>query len=86
MESAGRLKALPSMAAATMDAAAQLGQLPEAVDSLCMLARQQAEMRLASISTVLSPLLIMVVGAAMVVAMLVVLVPMLAMFNALSGG
>jgi general secretion pathway protein F len=86
MESAGRLKALPSMAAATMDAASQLGQLPEAVDSLCMLSRQQAEMRLASISTILSPLLIMVVGAAMVLAILIVLGPILAMFNTLRGG
>ncbi len=81
LASAGRLKALPAMTGATMDAASEAGNLPEAVESLCLLARQQAEMRLASLPAVLSPLLIMVVGAAIVVAIFIVLLPILNMYD-----
>jgi type II secretory pathway component PulF len=84
MQSAGPLSILPATIPATIDFASRSGQLPGALATLAHLYQQQAEMRIAAIPTVLTPLVIIPVAVMIAFAILAMMLPMISLIQSVS--
>jgi type IV pilus assembly protein PilC len=79
---ARQLSILPLPVLAVAQLAASRSDLPESLETLARLYEQQAEMRLGMIQSVLTPLLIVMVGAIIGVVVLGLFAPMVGLFQA----
>jgi type II secretory pathway component PulF len=76
---------LPATVPAAMDLAIQKSDLPNVMTTLAELYQRQAEIRLAVIPTVLTPLLLLLMAALIGVVIAALMLPLLRMFTLLSG-
>ncbi|HWP40748.1 MAG TPA: type II secretion system F family protein, partial [Tepidisphaeraceae bacterium] len=75
---------LPAPALAVVQLAAERGDLPESLQTLASMYRQQAELRLASVQTALPPVLIVLVALLIGLVVIGLFAPIISLFNALS--
>lgn len=85
MQSATPLAILPATIPATIDFASRNGQLSQAMLTLSHLYAQQAELRVAAIPTVLTPVIIIPVALMIGGAILALMAPMISLIQAVSG-
>jgi len=76
-------KILPPMVPAAMDLGATRGQLSQALHSLCAGYQQQAEMRLAALQAILTPVVLLILGLFIALLMFALIAPLMAMFGAI---
>lgn len=86
IESASPLHFLPASVPAAIALAAKSGELPLAMDTMAQLQQRQAEIRLAVLPALLTPLLLMMVGGVIILVLAGLLLPLFRMLNWLSGG
>lgn len=80
----GNLRLLPATVPATLDHGTRRGELPTALATLATLYQQQAEVRLNSVGTLLTPLLMLPVALLIGGAILAVMAPILSLIRAIS--
>ncbi len=77
---------IPPTIAATIDLAGQTGDLPAALLSLSRMYEQQAEHRLRALPSILTPLMLMLIGGCVSVTIAAMFFPLLKLIQSVSGG
>lgn len=81
----GKLDLLPATVPATLDHATRRGELATALSTLTTLYQQQAEVRLNSVGTILTPLVTIPIALLIGGAILAVMLPIISLIQAISG-
>ena len=85
LESAGRLKVVPPTVPVSMAHGARMGDLPATLKSLVDLYQQQADIRVQALPGILTPMLLLIMGVSIGLAIASLMMPMIALIGAVSG-